>query len=396
MDEILVIGAGAAGLYAASLLSQKHNVTVLDAAPFAGGRIRTIREGEMILEAGAEFIHGSQQITMQHAAEAGLHCHPYPETIFRNDGNGPEPAEIIEDFPTILKMMTESEDITLNDFLARMNLPENNASQLLLLSKSFSLAAPGSVSVRYLSKDWESLEDEQFFLEEGYHSIIDHLLRKCGDRKVNILYNTRVEKIDWSQGNARIFTTEGIYQAVKVIITVPVNRINTRPGIQVEISDEVQNALNCFGYGPTIKTIVEVKEPFWAEEGFFLPGEKFATWWTHPKYRNRLTGWMDEESAQKASTDVHSLFTTAVDSLAGVFCLEPAYIKKQIARYRLFNWQSGAYSFGKPGFAEARKVLAEPLQETIYFAGEAFQDKVTGATVEAAFVSAEHVAGLIL
>jgi hypothetical protein len=99
---------------------------------------------------------------------------------------------------------------------------------------------------------------------------------------------------------------------------------------------------------------------------------------------------MDEESARQASTGDTELYLTAVDSLAKLFCVEIAHIKQQISGYRFFNWQSGAYSYGKQGYAGARKMLADPIEGTIFFVGEAFQDKVAGATVEAAFVSAEE------
>ena len=58
-QRILVIGAGMAGLTAARRLSEAgRQVLVLEARDRVGGRIRTLREGDQILELGAEFIHG--------------------------------------------------------------------------------------------------------------------------------------------------------------------------------------------------------------------------------------------------------------------------------------------------------------------------------------------------
>jgi hypothetical protein len=162
---------------------------------------------------------------------------------------------MIEDFPRILKLLKESEDITLTEFLSRVDLPENITGQLLLLSKSFSLAAPELVSVKYLARDWNALDEVQFFLEEGY--------------KVKILYNTRVEKIEWSPEKVKAFSPGKIFEGQKVIITVPVNRVNRSPGIQIHLNERVINSLNCFGYGPTIKAIIEFREPFWKEPGFY-------------------------------------------------------------------------------------------------------------------------------
>src|SRR5215470_18114089 len=68
MDEfdVIVIGAGAAGLAAAHALSARGlSVAVLEARERIGGRIWTIRpEGSSVpLELGAEFVHGRPRET---------------------------------------------------------------------------------------------------------------------------------------------------------------------------------------------------------------------------------------------------------------------------------------------------------------------------------------------
>ncbi|MDQ2752949.1 MAG: FAD-dependent oxidoreductase, partial [Bacteroidota bacterium] len=74
-SDILIIGAGAAGLMAAKELSQKgKGVTVLEAKPQAGGRISTLHNNGFLqpVEAGAEFIHGNLPVTLQLLKEAGI------------------------------------------------------------------------------------------------------------------------------------------------------------------------------------------------------------------------------------------------------------------------------------------------------------------------------------
>ena len=59
--DILIIGAGAAGLMAARTLAKSgKRVTVLEARDRVGGRIHTLEYGssQQPLEMGAEFIHG--------------------------------------------------------------------------------------------------------------------------------------------------------------------------------------------------------------------------------------------------------------------------------------------------------------------------------------------------
>jgi len=59
--DVIIIGAGAAGLLAMKYLAQAgYHVCVMEAAEMAGGRISTIKEGfQSHVETGAEFIHGN-------------------------------------------------------------------------------------------------------------------------------------------------------------------------------------------------------------------------------------------------------------------------------------------------------------------------------------------------
>ena len=73
--DILVLGAGVAGLAAARELSLAgFAVTVLEARDRIGGRIHTLRDGNdrLPIELGAEFVHGSPPETLAIAKRAKL------------------------------------------------------------------------------------------------------------------------------------------------------------------------------------------------------------------------------------------------------------------------------------------------------------------------------------
>ena len=58
--EVLIVGAGAAGLAAAHALHEAGvDIVVLEARDRLGGRIWTLRDtGTLPIELGAEFVHG--------------------------------------------------------------------------------------------------------------------------------------------------------------------------------------------------------------------------------------------------------------------------------------------------------------------------------------------------
>src|SRR5687768_7260479 len=71
-QHIIIIGAGASGLMAASSLSKaNYAVTVIEARNRIGGRIHTITAPfSSYVEMGAEFIHGDQPVTMSLVKES--------------------------------------------------------------------------------------------------------------------------------------------------------------------------------------------------------------------------------------------------------------------------------------------------------------------------------------
>jgi monoamine oxidase len=76
--DIIIIGAGAAGLAAARELSRAgRKVIVLEARDRIGGRIHTHFDTWPI-ELGAEFVHGKAPETLQIAERAQLKLHDIP------------------------------------------------------------------------------------------------------------------------------------------------------------------------------------------------------------------------------------------------------------------------------------------------------------------------------
>src|SRR6266576_2636735 len=81
--DVLVLGAGAAGLAAARDLSHAGlRVTIIEARPRVGGRVLTLHDprAPVPLELGAEFIHGETAETLSLAQAAGLAVLELPDT----------------------------------------------------------------------------------------------------------------------------------------------------------------------------------------------------------------------------------------------------------------------------------------------------------------------------
>src|ERR1700754_4939224 len=74
-QTIIIVGAGAAGLYAARELSKKgYQIIITEANNRVGGRIHTLspENFNQNVESGAEFIHGKLPITLKLLREANI------------------------------------------------------------------------------------------------------------------------------------------------------------------------------------------------------------------------------------------------------------------------------------------------------------------------------------
>jgi monoamine oxidase len=90
--DVVIIGAGLAGLAAAVVLARAGvGVRVLEAEPRVGGRVLTVRapfDDGVYAEAGGEFVDGGHQVLHEHLDRYGLHIVPIPAgcRLFRFDG----------------------------------------------------------------------------------------------------------------------------------------------------------------------------------------------------------------------------------------------------------------------------------------------------------------------
>jgi monoamine oxidase len=90
----------------------------------------------------------------------------------------------------------------------------------------------------------------------------------------------------------------------------------------------------------------------------------------------------------------------AVQSLANIFTMQVEQIKGLLTASHVVKWQTssfniGAYSYSKLFSTAARQLLNKPVQDTIYFAGEALYEGEAGGTVEAALHSGYSVSKLL-
>jgi monoamine oxidase len=162
--------------------------------------------------------------------------------------------------------------------------------------------------------------------------------------------------------------------------------------------------------GPVYRVVLRFRSAFWesrqdlADAGFILSRENFfSTWWTTLAMRSTiLTGW----SAGAHAKGLHGLTREAIleealQSLARIIGVPVEAIREQLENIYFHDWQRdvfarGAYSYVPAGALWARKQLAVPVEDTLYFAGEATDQGGHSATVHGAIESGRRAARQIL
>jgi monoamine oxidase len=145
------------------------------------------------------------------------------------------------------------------------------------------------------------------------------------------------------------------------------------------------------------------KERFWEAArrfGFVISfDEGIPTWWTQePLTSNVLTGWAGGPAAEKlVNLSQEELLDRAIESLSRIFGKSAGWLHKRVDKIYYHDWSSdpfcrGAYSYPRVGGLKAAQTLGEPINDTIFFAGEATDSQGAYGTVHAALQSGISVA----
>jgi len=171
--------------------------------------------------------------------------------------------------------------------------------------------------------------------------------------------------------------------------------------------DAKNSALKGLASGAVLKLSLRFRKAFWEDlEGgryrdaafFHSADTPFPTFWTTlPLRAPLLTAWIGgPRAARLSSASEAEIVRQALESLSTVFAGRPPSEFELEAAY-VHNWQNdpfarGAYSYPVVGGFGARSELAAPLEDTLFFAGEATDTQGEAATVTGALETGDRAA----
>ncbi len=418
MYDVIVLGAGAAGLMAAHEFALAgKNVCILEARERIGGRILTINDSNFStpVEGGAEFVHGDLKLTMSLLKKAEIEYFEVAGSTWQKHNDKLQRQEdFIEDFSEISKFLEQLQrDVSVKTFIEEyLQGEEFEESRFTIKNyvEGYYAADISKASTFSLREELSNSGDPQYRIEGGYNKLIDFLHSEISSRGVEVLLQHAVDKISWRKNAVEVYAGDKKFTSKKVLVTVPIGVLQSEfIGFSPEIPF-IKEALRVLGYGAVIKIVFEFDEPFWKDKKntsgnnlsdvqFIFSGEKIPTWWTqHPKKSAVLTGWLGGPNAQHLSglTD-GELVDTALTTLAHIFNVTTDFLKQMLVTKAVFNWQKdefsrGAYSYDVVHGDRAKNILSAGVENTIFFAGEGLHQGVEIGTVEAALANGKDTA----
>jgi monoamine oxidase len=427
--DVVVIGAGAAGLAAAMELVQAgRTVTLLEARDRLGGRIWTRWESgvPVPIELGAEFIHGSAGITRALLARGAVSVIDTSNSHLTVQSGEVLPRD--DFFPRIQQALRESPalreaDLSFNDLLEQhlggvLSAQERRFARTM--AEGFDAADTSRASARALAAEWcgDTLGDTpQSRPGAGYGALLAVLTAGAHSERLHLRLQSPVERVDWSRGSVRArghcaaapFTV----CAARAILTVPLGvlkapadaagAIHFAPALELK-----QRPLEGLASGAVVKLLLRFDSAFWESlhEGRYrgvsflhTPDADFPTFWTpSPASAPLLVAWAGGPPALQvaASGSPADLARAALTSLRRLFGPD-VDVDGALQGYYYHDWEHdpfarGAYSYVTVGGSAARETLAQPIDDTLYFAGEATDTTGEAGTVTGALASGVRAA----
>jgi monoamine oxidase len=411
--DILIMGAGAAGLAAARELSEaKFNVIVLEARNRIGGRINTHFD-TLPIELGAEFVHGKPAETLEIVERAKLSLQQVPNIHWHmHDGVLTKSGEFwsrVEDVMEEMRRYTGRDQIFsafLDDYQRKTRI-EDVRSIATLYVEVFHAAHADRISVHGLNKTNEAAEeiedDKQFRIQNGYSLLAQSLHDDAVAAGAKVYFETVVEDVQWKRDQIEVLTnTERRFKARRGLVTLPLALLQNSARVRFTPPiEETVSAAKKLAMGNAIKVVMRFREAFWvAIDGMkdftfiHAPAETLPTWWTQfPGDAPLLAGWTGGPRAEKlASESDDALLDRALESLAHIFRTSRASLEELLEEFYTHNWEhdpfsGGAYSYIPVGGGDAQARLARPLEDSLFFAGEATNTEGHHGTVHGAIAS---------
>ncbi|MEM7172361.1 MAG: NAD(P)/FAD-dependent oxidoreductase [Pseudomonadota bacterium] len=408
--EVIVIGAGAAGIAAArKLLSAGRRVTVIEAGNCIGGRLKTDRAAFGVpFDVGAHWLHSRRQNPfVDHGLANGFTLYPAPDEERLFVGGRPAKKSEIRDYDRALARATAALEQA-----GERGRDVSAASVMPTLGKwgdtvrhALGPYEMGKDLENFSCADWYTgLGGRDWYCREGFGTLWAH---SAGGVPVQL--STTAKRVRWGGRGVVVETDRGDLKAKACIVTVSTGVLASgRLRFDPALPADKQESFNGISMGLYNHIALQFKKNFFGigDDGYVSyqvrAGKKEApkalSFLTNISGTNLTLGdvggsfaWELEKAGSAAAIDF------ALGELRKMYGgqVKRAFIKARVTSWGQNPFTRGSYASAEPGAFALRRVLRRPVAKRIWFAGEACSAE-QWATVAGAHKNGDAVANRVL
>ena len=408
-ETVLVIGAGIAGLAAASELraSGFADVVVLEARDRIGGRVWTANLGGTVpVDLGASWIHGVRGNPITDIArQSGIETRPtdWDNAVlhFHERGAPTSDTSDLDGFWTHADTRPRASlRSILDDYLETHAL---SAGQRQYLEHLLNTTVEHEYGADLADLSLESVDGgseyggNDVLFPGGYGQIVEAL-----SDGLEVRLGQAVTAIDHSGAQVVATTASGAsFEADRVVVTLPLGVLkNGLVSFSPPLPAAKRQAIADLKMGVLNKTCLLFEDVFWEPGveaiGYVGPGrgQWAETLSLHP-YTGQPVLMMFNAGAYGAEIESladREIVTEATAALADMYAPVPQPTDVLVTRWGSDPWTHGSYSYVPAGSSfERYAALGEPIGDRLFFAGEATHPDHP-ATVHGAFLSGVRAA----
>lgn len=302
--DVIVVGAGLAGLKAAAELEAKgHSVIVLEARERVGGRMKAGEIAGQVIDRGGQWVGPSQKLLLAEAARLGVETYPqyskgeqvlwYEGKRRTYTGDVPklpilslleldrvvkrwdrEMAELPSEAPWTAPHAKDWDSQTLETWIKSQIRTKGARSFARIVTRAVFCAEPAQMSylffLEYL-RSGHGVEEligveggaQEAKFRGGAHSIARHLAEEL---KSPIILEAPVRAIHQHESGVSLRTDKGTYEASHVVLAVPPT-LAARIHFDVPLPAKRDGLFQRMPMGSVIKVHIAYDKPFWRQAG---------------------------------------------------------------------------------------------------------------------------------
>jgi monoamine oxidase len=425
--DVVVVGAGVAGLTAAALLTGAgRRVVVLEARARVGGRVHTDRTDGLVTDLGASWIHGVDGSAVAEAAAAfGLPMTEFTVGGYQVDSrpiayHGPDGARLDAESAQRFAADVHAVDRSLAEVIGRSGAMDSyhDVVELALAGHGWDAARSERVREHLEHRSEEQygvssdelaahgldddvVEGDEVVFPDGYDAIPEHLARG-----LDIRLEHEVHTVAWDQHGVVVTSGRGTVGADAAVVTVPVGVLRS-PEFTVTppLPERHRDALGRLRMNAFEKVVLRFPTRFWDEDVYAIRQLGPAGRWWHSWYdltrldgvptlltfaagpaARAIRGWSDDRVAASVLEQLRRLYGDAVGTPTST----------HVTAWQDDPYSRGSYAHMLPGSTTAdHDDLARPIGGVLHLAGEATWT-LDPATVAAALYSGHRAAVAVL